>query len=599
MSSFSRSIQGRKGAAHSKTDKPSTLSIAPHHSLTGQRGFSPPASLSSDYSPLVVQPKLIVGPPGDKYEQEADRVADRIMRMPEPGGIRQEVTEEEELVQPKRIASRDGSLTDALPTGLEAVRSGGQPLPAEARAFFEPRFGYSFESVRVHTGAAAEDAAARIGARAFTLDSSVAFGRGEYGPDTAAGKTLLAHELTHVVQQAGGRQRIQRQVQIDPFVASATPTVGLDPDMTTAFLAGLGPGGLRVNAGVTRFSFNGTPYTSADTIAQDLNLPLLSERDLRTIPKPNLRDPKLARVWSDNALVKKGQEATAVRLVQQALQAWGRGKVVPKDPLPIFGADAIFGDETFTAVRMAQTEWAGAGAPLKSDGLVGPLTLGALEAAMADLNVSEFWLNTAPNNQITGTIHHILPPALWSTIPMMRSTLEARARAAGFHTRSFAPCRRRNNRLTFSAQGPANLDQLVLAHEQIHEADIGTSVRKHILPWYGAVTQLIASGQRFRAANLAAAEALIYAEIGRRTAPTGGDPCSVGGALEVELVNLEFALHRRPRSGPRFTGFTTNAPRCNHADANLDHQGGGLPRQVPVVACNPSPHMTISVQVPV
>ncbi len=85
MSSFSRSIQCRNGAAHLKTDKPSTISIAPYTSLTGQRGFSPPDSLSSDHSPLVVQPKLAVGHPGDKYEQEADRVADRIMRMPEPG----------------------------------------------------------------------------------------------------------------------------------------------------------------------------------------------------------------------------------------------------------------------------------------------------------------------------------------------------------------------------------------------------------------------------------------------------------------------------------------------------------------------------------
>lgn len=85
MLSFSNIIQCRNGAAHSKIDKSSTISIAHYTSLTGQRGFSPPDFLSSDHSPFVVQPKLTVGHPGDKYEQEADCMAEQVMRMPEPG----------------------------------------------------------------------------------------------------------------------------------------------------------------------------------------------------------------------------------------------------------------------------------------------------------------------------------------------------------------------------------------------------------------------------------------------------------------------------------------------------------------------------------
>jgi len=558
-----------------------------------------------------------VAGPDHPAEREADAVAARVMlmatpdtaapvqRMEKPTPMRQPEEEKEEVLQrqPEEeeiLQARTEPGGPVAPNGNPMAGLGsGQPLTASARAFFEPRFGRNFAHVRVHDGTTAQDRARSVNARAFAYGSNIVFNQNRYSPGTQAGRHLLAHELTHVVQQGKAVPKIQRQVQIDQFVTSATPTAGLDPDMTTAFFNALGPGGLHLNAGVTRFSINSIRYANANTIAQNLSLPLLSERNLRAIPQPNLRDPKLARVWNDKALVKKGQEATAVRLIQQALLAWGRGKIVPKDPLPIFADDAIFGDETLTAVWTFQSEWTGANAPLQVDGLVGPLTLGALEAAMADLNVSEFWCNTAPNNHITGTIHHILPPASWSAIPVMRSTLLASILAAGFPTHPFTPCRRRDNRLTFSAQGPANLDQLVLTHEQIHEADIGTAVRNQILPWYGAVTQLVANGQRFRAVNLAAAEALIYAEIARHTAPAGGTPCSVGRALEVELVNLEFALHRLPRSGTQFTGFTTNAPRCDKANANINHGGGGLPRQVPVLVCNPSLHMNISVRVPV
>jgi hypothetical protein len=527
---------------------------------------------------------------------------------------RQPLEEEEEVLQTKPRIQRmcaeceaeavqtketPGSVPELDPVAAGEIRalSGGRPLPPAERAFFEPRMGAEFRDVRVHTGPRAEALASGVQARAFTHGRDVVFGRGEYAPGSSRGRELMAHELTHVVQQSGGNQRIQRQVQIDPFATSTAAIAGFDPDMTTAFFNGLQPGGLRAVAGVTRFSVNGTVYDSANTIAQDLALPLVSERDLRAIPQPNLRDPGLDDVWNDTALVKKGKKKEAVRLVQQALQAWGRGKVVPEDPLPSFGADAFFWDETLVAVEKFQAEWTGAGAPLAVDGLVGPLTLGALEAAMAELNVSEFWLNAVPHNQIRGLIQHILPPAAWSVLPMLRSTLAARATAANLHLRAFARCRRRDNRLDFSAQGPANLDQQVLAHEQIHEVDIGRAVRNHILPWHRAVAALVASGQRFRAVDLAAAEALIYAEIGRRTAPTAGDPCSVGRALETDLVNFEFALHQRPGGSLLFTGFTTNPPRCTAAQANINNQGT-RPRQAPALVCAPSPHMTIAVRVP-
>jgi hypothetical protein len=80
----------------------------------------------------------------------------------------------------------------------------GAPLDAATRAFFEPRFGTQFDQVRVHTGPGAGESANEVGALAYTVGSHIVFGEGQYSPNTTSGKQLLAHELTHVVQQSGG-----------------------------------------------------------------------------------------------------------------------------------------------------------------------------------------------------------------------------------------------------------------------------------------------------------------------------------------------------------------------------------------------------------
>ena len=92
------------------------------------------------------------------------------------------------------------------------MKGGGQPLPASVRNFFEPRFGYDFSQVRIHTNEQAAEMASSINARAFTNGRDIVFGSGEYAPGTVEGKRLLAHELTHVVQQANDlAPRIQRE----------------------------------------------------------------------------------------------------------------------------------------------------------------------------------------------------------------------------------------------------------------------------------------------------------------------------------------------------------------------------------------------------
>jgi hypothetical protein len=164
------------------------------------------------------QAKLTVGEPGDQHEQEADWVADRIMRMAIPNQVNTSILqpgenflqrkcaacEEEEKIQTKPLLQRssNGSLEagDNIESRLNSSKGGGSPLGDTVRSFMEPRFGADFSSVRVHTDNTAVQMNRELGAQAFTHGSDVYFGAGK----APGNNELTAHELTHVVQQTGG-----------------------------------------------------------------------------------------------------------------------------------------------------------------------------------------------------------------------------------------------------------------------------------------------------------------------------------------------------------------------------------------------------------
>ncbi len=189
--------------------------------------------------PPRVQAKLTIGQPNDKYEQEADRVADEVMRMPEPRLQRQaeekeeaeeliqakplveqitplvqrqvepeeeEEEEEEEILQAKDVSGKTPEVTPDLESRIHALKGGGQSLPESTRSFFEPRFGYDFGQVCIHTGISAATTARAINGHAFTVGRNIVFARGQYAPESISGKHLMAHELTHIIQQEGGSQ---------------------------------------------------------------------------------------------------------------------------------------------------------------------------------------------------------------------------------------------------------------------------------------------------------------------------------------------------------------------------------------------------------
>lgn len=198
--------------------------------------------------PLSIQTKLTVGPVGDRYEQEADRVARQVvaMRMPDDSGDeyysgsvyssagargvsssaaipRSPVPIEIDNLQASSMAQRAGASFDAgvdFEERLGAARGGGAPLPDTARAFMEQRMGADFGGIRVHADAQSGQLNRMIQAKAFTMGSDVFFGRGEYNPDSSSGKELLAHELAHTVQQGAAPVQRTRQETEAPIAAS-------------------------------------------------------------------------------------------------------------------------------------------------------------------------------------------------------------------------------------------------------------------------------------------------------------------------------------------------------------------------------------------
>ena len=212
-----------------------------------------------------MQRKLAISSPADALEVEADRVAQGIMRS--PGGAPPPLlrragkrSPEDEGVKGK-LRGAPGMAGVGLGPGGGADRQAGvglgpgqvedalralgpgQPLPASERAFFESRFGHDFGRVRVHDGPRAAGVARALNARAFTRSRDVVFDAGEYAPGTWSGRHLLAHELTHVVQQERGTPGAQDAGASGPGpeggtiqrdLATPEPAVapGAQPDLT-------------------------------------------------------------------------------------------------------------------------------------------------------------------------------------------------------------------------------------------------------------------------------------------------------------------------------------------------------------------------------
>lgn len=166
-------------------------------------------------SPPRVQTKHTFHAPDDAYEREADRVAEQFMRQPraaggptDDGAGRTRSLASSELT---RVRPGDTSEAEVPPALQNVLHSSGVPLDRTIASVFGSRLGHDFSNVRVHTDAAAAESARQINARAYTVGNHLVFDEAQFSPGTSSGQRLLAHELTHVVQQNGSATCVQRE----------------------------------------------------------------------------------------------------------------------------------------------------------------------------------------------------------------------------------------------------------------------------------------------------------------------------------------------------------------------------------------------------
>ncbi|MGI5154097.1 eCIS core domain-containing protein [Microbispora sp. CA-102843] len=187
----------RQGGAPSQRDD-GRLHPAGEALLAVQRSYG-----NQHVQRAVIQAKLVVGPPRDRYEREADRVAQAVVRgTTRPGMVGAQSVGGPSSNAPVRAAG--GSVAPGLQQDIQQARGHGQSLPEHVRVPMEQALGVDFTDVRLHTDSEADHLSRSLGARAFTSGRDIFLRRGQTDLTGPAGRELIAHELTHVVQQGSG-----------------------------------------------------------------------------------------------------------------------------------------------------------------------------------------------------------------------------------------------------------------------------------------------------------------------------------------------------------------------------------------------------------
>lgn len=171
-----------------------------------------------------------VSHPNDAAEAEADRVADSVMRL---GGADHVTGTGSVSIQTKRATASTAGVPVTNDIGNRISSSNGRSLDPEPRGFMESRFGADFSQIRIHTGSEAASLSQELNADAFTVGSDIYFGEGRYDVGSQSGKSLLAHELAHTLQQTGAPTTIHRKVRVQPGVDLSSMSDGKDGDVYT------------------------------------------------------------------------------------------------------------------------------------------------------------------------------------------------------------------------------------------------------------------------------------------------------------------------------------------------------------------------------
>ena len=335
---------------------------------------------ASDRRPnLVAHSKLL----GCMSQGEVSRATDSVLQLQRTFGNRYV----QRVVALARQENADRSVSPTVEAAIERSRAGGQPLDRDTRHHMESAFGADFSGVRIHTGAESHALSRVVNAVAFTTGHDIFFRDGAYTPATSAGKELLAHELTHVVQQGassvispairpaeiqrlcpeceeqGKKKGLQRSLEIgksnDPSEHEADR---IAKAVMRTLNSGNAPDGHR---GEMAFQPDTPGFAGSPNLQRSIG-------DGHDLQSPRFAgDPVLEAVFDNERLLLFGSRGPAVQRIQQALVDAGF-------PLPKFGVDGAFMSETQAAVRSYQRAHG-----LDPDGIVGPLTMGSLDALFA------------------------------------------------------------------------------------------------------------------------------------------------------------------------------------------------------------------------
>ncbi|MEX2512672.1 MAG: DUF4157 domain-containing protein [Cyclobacteriaceae bacterium] len=428
-------------------------------------------------APFFIQPKLTINQPNDIYEQEADAMADKVMRMPDHEKMGQpfsrhsvsslqrmcaDCEEEDKMMQRKEGNGQETATDHELESYVDRLNGGGKTLPDEVRNFYEPRFGYDFSHVKLHTDGVAAKSAQSINALAYTSGSNIVFNHGQYDPGSVSGKKLLGHELTHVVQQVGGpvlQPKVDRQeanlpetefqTQIgnasgnipdeEPYMTSLSPIVKLQGMSPTPLLLKKTNSSVPVVQRTTNFA--------AGTVTATTNLAshLISGRRDAGFTPPTLNGT----------------------MILSAAAAVGAIK-----PPTIRGRSNMDGTETVWVDKVAANE-------------------------------ASFKMEVPSGGP-------------WSTVTP-KVNADAMFTSIGFPAQ--AACATAGN-TTFSVKGKpsdADLAANVTTHENLHASDHKAGFNNVIVPWDTKLEAAKSAKTEFSGANGAAAEASLFAAMGGTT----------------------------------------------------------------------------------
>lgn len=217
----------------SRVQVQTSLPVSPQRSQTTSCPMAPrtcPFGGICHTCPVQVQTKLTISQPGDKYEQEAERVAEQVLSLPVSASLPHEAshpTGPGAVQNLQQLATTQTSTNAVPPVVTEVLSSEGYPLEAGTRAIMEPLFDHDFSGVRVHSDAQAANSARILQAKAYTSGYDIVFASGQYMPNERAGRQLLAHELAHTIQQGSTSGT---QIQCKPEEDLSEQAEELEPD---------------------------------------------------------------------------------------------------------------------------------------------------------------------------------------------------------------------------------------------------------------------------------------------------------------------------------------------------------------------------------